>query len=91
MSGRMEKYWARSYKLEFLQKYPFTFYQDRMLKKYQLVKPYKYRYQLDKTGKCQTKSMTPMWTFGSQMGQEFMTALFQVFIDPYIITWKAHI
>jgi len=28
-------------KLEFLQKYPFTLKQDRILKKYQLVKQYK--------------------------------------------------
>jgi hypothetical protein len=32
-----------------------------------------------------------MWIFGSQMGQEFMTALVQVFMDPYIIIGKAYL
>ena len=33
-------------KLEFLQKYPFTLKQDRIIKKYQLVKQYKVKYKL---------------------------------------------
>jgi hypothetical protein len=31
-----------------------------------------------------------MWSFGSQMGREFMTALVQVFMGLYIITGKAY-
>jgi hypothetical protein len=31
---------------------------------------------------CQKKSLTTMWTCGSQMGQEYRTALGQVYMDP---------
>jgi hypothetical protein len=33
--------WLGYMKLDFLQKYPFTLIHDRILKKYQLVKPFK--------------------------------------------------
>jgi hypothetical protein len=41
MSGRMEKYRARSHKAWIPPEIPFTLNQDRILKKYQLVKPFK--------------------------------------------------
>ena len=43
MSERIEEYRVGHTKLEFLQKYPFTLNQNIILKKYQLVKPYKIR------------------------------------------------
>ena len=32
-----------------------------------------------------------MWTCGSQMGQEYRTALGQVYMDPHIIIGKAYL
>jgi hypothetical protein len=39
----------------------------------------------------QTKSSTPIWIFGPQMGRESRTAFVQVFMDPYIFIGKAYL
>jgi hypothetical protein len=66
-------------KHEFLHKYLFTLNQDKILKKYQLVKPFKITIA---TSQDWQKSSTPTWTIGSHVGREFTTDWVQVFLGP---------
>jgi hypothetical protein len=78
-------------KLAFLQKYPYTLNQDRILKKYQMVKSYKIRIPTRQDWQSQKQSLTTMWTIGTQMGQEYRTALGQVYMDPHMTIGKAYL
>jgi hypothetical protein len=51
-------------KLEFLQKYPFTLNQDRNLKKYQLVKPFKTRIPTSQDWQTPHKIINPIVDLG---------------------------
>jgi hypothetical protein len=78
-------------KLAFLQKYPYTLNRDRILKKYQLVKSYKIRIPTRQDWQSQKQSMTTVWTIGTQMGQEYRTALGQVYMDPHMNIGKVYL
>jgi hypothetical protein len=78
-------------KLKFLKKYPFTLKQDRILKKHQLVKPFKIRIPNRQEWHMPHKIMDPIVDLRFTDGWEYMTALVQVFLDPYITTGKANL
>jgi hypothetical protein len=65
-------------KLDFLGKYPLTLNKNRILKKYQLVKPFKVWIP------TRQDWQNPDKITGSQMDREFTTDLLQVFKDPYM-------
>jgi hypothetical protein len=75
-------------KLNFLQKHSFILKEAKIMKKYQLIKSLKYGYQLDKIGIIQIKLPNLTWIFGSQKGQQLMTALVQALINTCITTEK---
>jgi hypothetical protein len=62
-------------KLEFLQKYPFTLIQDRILKKYQLVKPFKTRIPTRQDWQTPDKIIDPNMDLWFTDGSELIPAL----------------
>jgi hypothetical protein len=71
-------------KLEFLQKYPFTLNQDRILKKYQLLKPFKIRIRTRQDWQTPDKVIDPsveLWfTDGSGIHDCFGAGI----LDPFL-------
>ena len=80
VSGRWKNIELGYMKLRFLPKYLFMLKNVRIFKIIIWQNSWRYRNRLGKTVVCQTKSLTPMWTFGSRKRQELTAALVQVFI-----------